>query len=381
VTTFPVLDPPDGNEAQHLRPVRDDDPAASWLPKLWAADALMGTVFPAPRWAVPGILCEGVSLICGPPKVGKSWMALSLGLAIAAGGRAFGAIPVRAGPVLYLALEDTPRRLKARMGRLLNGDPAPAGLALATEWPTLPGGGSQAIATWLDANRDARLVVIDVFAKVRGPSAPGASAYDADYAAVGRAKRIADNYGVAVVLIHHVRKAGSDDFLAEVSGTNGIAGAADATLVLKRARGQHDGVLHVTGRDVEEAEIPMRQDPETKHWHKLNGAPNDYTLGETRAAILRYVREHPASPPKEITGGTSIAYETVRKTCARMATDGQLTVDAASRYTAPGGTPDTGGVPGVPGVPIEEIPGLTCGDSWDTSTADLSQHPDGRGIR
>ena len=114
---------------------------------------------------------------------------------------------------------------------------------------------------------------------------------------------------------------------------------------------QHDGVLHVTGRDVEEAEIPMRQDPDTKHWHKLNGAPADYTLGETRAAILRYVREHPASTPKEITGGTSLAYETVRKTCARMATDGQLTVDAASRYAAPGGAPDAGGVPGVPGVP------------------------------
>jgi hypothetical protein len=56
-----------------------------------------------------------------------------------------------------------------------------------------------------------------------------------------------------------------------------------------------------------------------------------------------------------------------------MAADGQLTVDAASRYTAPGEPPDTGGVPGVPGVPTEEIPGLTSGDGWDTSAADLSQ--------
>jgi hypothetical protein len=358
------------HEAPQLRPVRDGDRPAVRRPKLWAADTLMDTVFPPPKWAVPGIICEGVSLVCGPPKVGKSWLLLALALAVAGGGKAFGAVPVRPGPVLYLALEDTPRRLKSRMGRLLGDDPAPAGLSLATDWPTLPAGGDLAIAAWLDANPTARLVVIDVFAKMRGPSAPGSSAYDADYAAVGRAKRIADNYAVAVVLVHHVRKAGSDDFLAEVSGTNGIAGAADATLVLKRARGQHDGVLHVTGRDVEEAEIAMRQDADTKHWHKLDGVPDDYALGETRAAILRYVREHPGVTPKEITGGTSLGYDTVRKTCARMATDGQLSADASSRYSAP----TAGAVPGVPSVPAPKIPGLTCEDTWDTPGRDLSQH-------
>ncbi|WP_408909798.1 AAA family ATPase [Streptomyces luteolus] len=93
---------------------------------------------------------------------------------------------------------------------------------------------SRLIAQWCERNPQARMIVIDVFAKMRGTSAPGSSAYDADYAAVGHAKRIADCYGIAIVLVHHVRKAGSDDFLAEVSGTNGLAGAADATLVLKR---------------------------------------------------------------------------------------------------------------------------------------------------
>jgi predicted MFS family arabinose efflux permease len=62
---------------------------------------------------------------------------------------------------------------------------------------------------------------------MRGPAPQGVSAYDADYVAVGHAKRLADHFGVAVVLVHHVRKAGSEDFLTEVSGTNGIAGAAD----------------------------------------------------------------------------------------------------------------------------------------------------------
>src|SRR5213078_2739030 len=89
-----------------------------------AAD-LMTMEFPPPTWAVPGILAEGVTLFCGPPKVGKSWLSLGLGLAVAAGGYAFDSIRVAGGPVLYLALEDTPRRLQARMGKLLGGQPAP----------------------------------------------------------------------------------------------------------------------------------------------------------------------------------------------------------------------------------------------------------------
>lgn len=168
---------------------------------------------------VPGVLCEGVNLLAGPPKVGKSWMSLGLGIDVAIGGKAFSSILAEAGPVLHLALEDTPRRLQSRLGKVLGDRKASAGLTIATSCPPLPQGGDEAIAAWLDRNRDARMVIIDVVAKLRGGSALGSSAYDADYAAVGRAKKVADTYGVAFILVHHVRKAGSDDFLSEVSGT------------------------------------------------------------------------------------------------------------------------------------------------------------------
>src|SRR3954468_24362282 len=85
----------------------------------WSATDLMAMDFPEPSWAVPGVIAEGVTLFCGPPKVGKLWMSLGLGLSIAAGRKAFDAIEVDGGPVLYLALEDTPRRLQSRMGKLL----------------------------------------------------------------------------------------------------------------------------------------------------------------------------------------------------------------------------------------------------------------------
>lgn len=356
-----------------LRVVEPDRPTpagprpAAGIRASWTADELMATEFAAPRWAVPGVLAEGVSLLAGPPKVGKSWMALGLGLDIAAGRPAFGRIDVDPGPVLYLALEDTPRRLKTRMGKLLDGRPAPAGLTLATACPPLPQGGDDAIASWLDRHPDARMVVLDVFAKMRGTAPPGLSAYDADYAAVGRAKRVADEYGVALVLVHHVRKAGADDFLAEVSGTNGLAGAADATLVLKRARGDADAVLHITGRDVEEAEHSLTFQPATGAWDLLDGPATEHAMNDTRTAILRHLREHPGIGPKAVATATGLAYESVKKTCQRMSADGQLSADPAGRYSVGAWSP-TGpeGVPAVPGVPA---PPLT----WENSDDDRGQ--------
>jgi hypothetical protein len=336
----------------HLRAVSSGDvnARAATLRTSWSADELMAMHFPDPRWAVLGILAEGVSLLAGPPKVGKSWLSLGLGLVVADGGNAFGSIAVQRGPVLYLALEDTPRRLKTRMGKILNGRPAPAGLTLATACPPMPQGGDEAIAAWLERNQDARLVVIDVFAKMRGRSPTGMSAYDADYAAVGRAKRLADKYGVAIVLVHHVRKASADDFLAEVSGTNGLAGAADATLVLKRPRGRADGILHVTGRDVDEAEYAMAFEPACGAWRLLDGPVDEHALSDTRAAILCFVRSNPASGPKAIAEGTGLSNDNVKKACQRMVADGQLCVDADGRYRAPGAQP-IGTVPAVPPVP------------------------------
>lgn len=339
--------------AQVLSPVRRE---YARIRTSWTAADLMTMDFPEPKWAVPGVICEGVSLLCGPPKVGKSWMSLGLGVDVATGGRAFGTIPVEAGPVLYLALEDTARRLQTRLGKVLGARGAPAGLTMATSCPPLPQGGDEAIAVWLDRNRAARMVIIDVFAKMRGASAPGASAYDADYAAVGRAKKVADAYGVAVILVHHVRKAGSDDFLSEVSGTNGLAGAADATLVLKRARNQGDGVLHVTGRDVDEAEYPLAFNPADGAWRMLDGPAEDHQIGETRAAILRWLRTAPGSTPKAIADGTALPYDLIKKTCQRMLADGQVAADTGGRYRVPG-------VPTVPGVPE---PAVSCENGMDT---------------
>lgn len=303
----------------------------------WTAAELMAADFPPTRWAVPHLVAEGVSVLAGSPKVGKSWLGLNLAVAVAAGGKALGRVDVAAGPVLYLALEDTPRRLQDRLRKVLGKDGPPLdGLTFVTACEALPSGGGERIGRWLAERPGARLVVVDVFARLRGATPPNVAAYDADYAAVGRAKRLADSYGVAVLLIHHTRKAAATDVLDEVSGTQGLAGAADAVMVLKRSRGEADATLHITGRDVEEAEHALSFAPDIGTWQLLDGPAYTHTLTDTRKAIHDYLAGYPGQPgPKQIAEGTGLEYDLVKQTVRRMVDDGQLRSDGRGHYTIP----------------------------------------------
>lgn len=300
----------------------------------WTDAELMTEHFPEPRWAVPGLLCEGVNLLAGAPKLGKSWMSLGIGAAIANGDPALNAIEVERGPVLYCALEDTGRRLQRRRRQMLaaGGRAAPL-LTLETSCPTMTAGGDAVLVEWLEENPGARLVIIDTFEKMRGRDTTGGSAYTADYAAAARFKTLADHYGVPFLLIHHVRKQGADDFQSTVSGTNGLTGAMDAILVLERGRGQADGVLHVTGRDVEEADYAMSFDATAGAWTKLDGPASQHLVSDGRADILRLLDEHGPLKPARIAEALGLVPNTARQTCKRMAEKGQLHVANDGTYS------------------------------------------------
>lgn len=214
--------------------------------------------FPPLRYAVPGLLPEGLTLLVGPPKAGKSWLILSTLLDVAAGGRILGSIP--AGPprrVLYLALEDGDRRMQDRSRRLLDDEPIPGTFSYLTT--VAPGRLFSTIRAFLRRYPDTAMVVLDTLGKVMPQAAPGESAYQRDYRVGGDLKRIADERpGLALVVLHHDRKAVSEDFVDAVSGTNGLAGAADTIVVLARKRQSTDGLLMVTGREVPEAEYALR---------------------------------------------------------------------------------------------------------------------------
>jgi hypothetical protein len=135
----------------------------------WTARELMAATFPAARFAVPDLIPDGLTFFAGAPKLGKSWMALGLGIAIASGGRALGTIDVEGAAVLYLALEDSPRRLQERLALVLADEEPPGGLTFETAWPRMGNGGSETIEAWIGEHPDARLVVVDVLTRIRAP--------------------------------------------------------------------------------------------------------------------------------------------------------------------------------------------------------------------
>lgn len=252
------------------------------LPELLARD------FPEPRWAVPGLLSEGLTILAGKPKLGKSWLALNLGLTIAAGGMALGTTKVVAGDVLYLSLEDRWRRIQDRARKVLHGIgcAASARLHVAVEWPRQDQGGLAAIEKWIKRVERPTLVIVDVWAKFR-PIVKGGNrnAYEQDYEQVSEFKRAMDDNRVSAAVVHHCKKAKSEDALEEVSGTNGIAGSADGILVLTRARSENEAELFMTGRDIEEAQLALEFDPKSFVWKSL-GRANDRTDSKLKAALL-----------------------------------------------------------------------------------------------
>src|SRR5215218_7946543 len=212
--------------------------------------------FPPLAYAVPGLIPEGSVLLVGPPKIGKSWLVLTVALAAASGGKALRiAVPKR--PVFYLALEDGDRRLQDRCRKLLGGHPIPREFEYLLRLEQ--GRVVDTITAWLDRQHDVPpLVILDTLGRVMPPALPGEMSYQRDYRIGTALKRIADEHaGMCLLTNHHDRRAAADDWVDSVSGTHGLAGAADTVMVLTRARQATSGKLKVTGRDVPEGEYAV----------------------------------------------------------------------------------------------------------------------------
>lgn len=339
----------------------------------WTATELLEVELPAPRWAVDGLIPEGLTFLAGSPKLGKSWLALGLGIAIAAGGHALATIPVDQGEVLYMALEDNARRLQSRLRMVLNGAAPPEGLFLELTWPRLDEGGLQQLAQWLNEHPNARLVIVDVYTRIRPRSRNGdqRDRYAADYETASTLQALAVNHGVAIVVLYHTRKAEAEDFVETVQGTFGTAAAADTIAVVKRARGEADATLSVTGRDVVEQELALRFAPEAGTWALLGDAA-EYALGETRKQILDAIVAHGELTPKQVSEHTGIDHEKAKKAMQRMFHDGQLKANRG-RYSLPEGqTP-------VPAVPVSLFPandGFSSGTPVGTDETGQGQDDD-----
>ena len=228
---------------------------------------------PPIRFIVDRLITVGLSILASPPKYGKSWMVLALCLAVASGGRFLGYTTNQCG-CLYLALEDSQRRLKTRMNKLLAGKPAPAGFHFATTASPIDGGLFDELEDFLKKHPDTGLIVVDTLQRVRGASHGKEGAYAADYREVGSLKAFADQHNVALLLVHHLRKMKDDgDPFNMISGTVGISGAADTAMVLtKEKREDSNATFSVVGRDVESSDTILQFNKETCYWENLGDA-------------------------------------------------------------------------------------------------------------
>lgn len=299
------------------------------------------------QYAVPGVLPEGLSLLAGPPKIGKSWLGLSWSLACSSGGRALGYIEVgEPRPTLYLALEDGDRRLQNRCRRLLRGDPIPERFQYILRVephlviPTLE--------TWLDQHGNERpLVTLDTLGKVMPPALAGETTYGRDYRIGSKLHALCDEHAGASLLInHHDRKASASDFVASVSGTNGIAGACDTILVLVRQRHETSGVLKVTGRDVPEDEYALAF-KDGVVW-TLDGADlaaasakadKDRVttgLGDRSVEVAAFVLARPnGTRASEVAAALDLDKNTASTYLARLADAGRIVRASRGLYTPP----------------------------------------------
>jgi len=310
--------------------------------KIVTGDWLDAQVFPPMRWVVPGVIAEGLTILAGAPKLGKSWLALSLALAVASGTDALGCIDVgHPRPVLYLALEDGHRRLQFRSRQLLGDEPIPSDLHLIVK-------GSQlelrvALTEWLDNHRDEQpLVIVDTLAKLRPPPNKADSAYDADYRFVGGLKAIIDGVpGGGMVLVHHTNKRTDGDFIDSVSGTQGVAGAADSTITLRRSRHEETATLSVTGRDVIEAEYAITS---SEGMWRLDGgdlaaarATAEQTratagLGDRSAAVVEFVNGRTATKAGDLAAHLGVDAKTAGTYLGRAHESGRIGKPARGIY-------------------------------------------------
>src|SRR6056297_1163000 len=303
------------------------------LPEMFSARELQVMEFPPVSWVVPGLLPEGLTILAGKPKLGKSWLALDMACQVAAGGELLGR-PGEEGGVLYAALEDNKRRLKSRLQKSApHQQQWPDKLHMATDWPRLDQGGLVALDTWLGRSPYARLAILDTLATVKPHGRATDQQYQSDYESLRGLHRLANDLGIAIVVIHHLRKAESDDPFDAVSGSTGLTGAADATLVLQRT--SEGTVLYGRGRDLVEFESAVAFDVETCRWSDL-GRPCDVFGSETRKAIREALKAGHQTP-KEIAEAGELDYDLCAKTLQRMAEGGEVQKGGRGRYRL---TPD-----------------------------------------
>ena len=229
-------------------------------------ETLMSQPLTPLNFVVDTLLSQGLHILAGSPKVGKSWLALWLAVTVAKGDPVWG-MGVKQGTTLYLCLEDSTLRIQNRLFEI--PEDAPANVHFTTNSNTLGKGLEEQLRAFLTEHPDTVLVIIDTLQMIRGAGYD--NTYANDYRDLSVLKHIADTHGISIRLGHHLRKMNDDDPMNMISGTTGLSGATDSNFVLRKSRRRENtATLYCTGRDIPYRELALEFDGEAHVWKLLS---------------------------------------------------------------------------------------------------------------
>lgn len=324
------LDEYEGSE-RPFAPIEDEAPKAPKAFTRTNTNTIMATVFEPICWTIPGYVPEGFSVLAGRQKLGKTWLAIDWALAVSCGGYAMGGIDCEQGDVLYIDMENGPRRIQRRIDAIYPAGmsrPDLSRLEWVTKAPALDAGFIDCLEDWRASAPNPRLVIIDVLQRIKPAGKATRNSYENDYSIWSPLQEWATENGIAVVGLHHTRKGGADDPLESLSGSNGLSACADTTLVLDK---DANGVtLYVRGRDVEELESAMTF---TSGLWSIKGDAADIRRSDERSKILDTL-EASAEPmsPTDIAAATGMKNGNIRKLLFTMGKAGEVLKAERGRY-------------------------------------------------
>lgn len=256
-----------------------------------------------PADLIERMLHDGLTILAGKPKSGKSFIALQLSISVALGTLALGGRAVtRPGGVVYYSLEMGENRTADRMRKLLEQEQVSL-QNVDFVWDCLPmnSGGIEQLDLFLEAKKP-NLVVIDTFLGfVKGQSNERGDLLRGQYSEVEKIKKLSDKHQTAILLVHHTRKSGkSDDGEAGidlVAGTGGVTAACDAVWIFRKAPDDMFN-LDITGRDVEEQSLALKFERDPLGWRIVGDAALVRQAGEDEFILKMLLDEGPMNPSK-----------------------------------------------------------------------------------
>ncbi|MGI6029513.1 MAG: AAA family ATPase [Candidatus Heteroscillospira sp.] len=249
---------------------------------------------------IDGLLYSGAYILAGAPKIGKSFLVAQIAYHVSTGEKLW-EYEVHKGSVLYLALEDDYQRIQSRMFMMYGVEDSDR-LHFATVANKIGNGLDEQLDFFIGEHPDTKLIIIDTMQKIREVGGEAYS-YASDYEIIGRLKQFADKHCICVLIVHHTRKQPAGDSFEMISGTTGLLGCADGSLLMqKKKRTALEATIDVVGRDQQDQILYLSKDSETQIWNldktetELHKEPPDAVLGAVARLVSEEQREWTGSP-------------------------------------------------------------------------------------